>query len=177
MNLSLIVAMSCDGIIGRDGALPWRLPNDLRRFKRLTMGHPVIMGRKTFESIGRVLPGRTSIVVTRQPDYRPAGVLVAHSMDEALDMASSSDEAFVIGGGQIYAAALARVDRMYVTEVQGEVAGDTFFPDWDRAGWQSEEQGWQPADEKHTHAARFLVYNRIGRVDDRHLRATTFTVG
>jgi dihydrofolate reductase len=164
MRLSLIVAMSWNRVIGREGGLPWHLSADLQRFKRLTIGHTIIMGRKTFDSIGRVLPGRVSIVITRQNDFHPPGVLVAHDWDEAMAMiakAHVTDEAFVIGGEQIFRMALPYVTRMYVTEVQADVAGETLFPTYDHAEWCLVEESSQPADAKNDFPVRFLVYDRV----------------
>jgi dihydrofolate reductase len=161
MRISLIAAVSSNGVIGRGGKLPWHLSADLRRFKQLTMGHPIIMGRKTYESIGRPLPGRTTIVVSRQPDFHPTGVYVARSLPNALQQASSSDEAFVVGGAQIYAAALPTADRLYLTEVEADVDGDTFFPALDQTAWQLVEQSDHPADDRNSFACRFLVYDRV----------------
>jgi dihydrofolate reductase len=126
--VSLVVAMDRRRVIGHQGKLPWHIPEDLKRFKALTMGHSIIMGRKTHESIGRVLPGRRSIIVTRQADYVVPGALVVHSLEEALAACAGEDEAFVIGGGEIYREALGLADRIYLTEVQIEVPGDTLFP-------------------------------------------------
>jgi len=136
MKISLIVAISENRVIGRNGQLPWHLSADLRRFKQITMGHHIIMGRKTFESIGRVLPGRTSIVVTRQPNYKAEGVVVAHSINEALRMAAADDEVFIIGGNELYRQVLPAADRMYLTLVRAVVDGDTRFVDLDYADWQ-----------------------------------------
>jgi dihydrofolate reductase len=136
MRLSLIVAMARNRVIGIDNRLPWRLPADLRRFKKLTLGHTLIMGRKTFESIGKPLPERTTIVVTRQQDYAPEGVLVAHSVDEALAMAQGEEEVFVAGGEEIFRQTLDRADRLYVTELQRNFHGDTFFPEFDESAWR-----------------------------------------
>src|SRR5687768_8235096 len=119
MKLSILVAMSHSRVIGREGQLPWRLSADLQRFKRLTMGHPIVMGRKTFESIGRPLPGRQSIVITRQPEFHAEGVQVANNLHDALRIAgNASNEVFVIGGAQIYALALPVADRLYITLVE-----------------------------------------------------------
>lgn len=136
---TLVVAMGANRVIGVDGALPWRLPEDLAHFKQLTLGHPMVMGRATYESIGRPLPGRTTIVVTRDPRWSAEGVEVAHSLGEALDRARSlDDEVFLVGGAQVYAAALERdlVDVLVVTRVAAAPDGDTYFPhiDWER--WQ-----------------------------------------
>ncbi|MGE0757303.1 MAG: dihydrofolate reductase [Pirellulaceae bacterium] len=161
MKLSLIVAMSRNRVIGRDGHLPWRLSGDLRRFKQLTMGHPILMGRRTYESLGRPLPGRTSIVLTRNPLFRPTGVLVAGTIDDALRLASSSPEAFVIGGAEIYEAFLTRIQRMYVTVVDGEVPGDTYFPAVDLATWTLVAHEPHPADSRNELPYAFLTYDRV----------------
>jgi dihydrofolate reductase len=163
MRLSLIVAMSWNRVIGRDGGLPWHLSADLQHFKRLTIGHTIIMGRKTFDSIGRVLPGRVSVVITRQSDFHPPGVLVARDWDEAIGIAKDqrTDEAFVIGGEQIFQMALPYVTRLYVTEVQADVSGDTFFPSYNLAEWRLVEEASHAADAKNDFPVRFLVYDRV----------------
>lgn len=162
--LSLIVAMTRDDVIGRGGQLPWRLSADLQRFKALTMGHAILMGRKTFDSLGRVLPGRTSIVVTRQKNLSlPAGVLLAHSLDEALQLAAADASPFVIGGGEIYVQALDRAQRLYVTWVEAQIEGDTRFPAWNRAQWRLVEQVQHPADAKNDHPYTFAIYDRRPR--------------
>lgn len=135
MTLSAIVAMASNRCIGRDNTLPWRLPADLQRFKRLTMGHTLIMGRKTYESIGRPLPGRTTLVVTHQPDWRAEGVRVAHSLEQALEQARG-DEVFIAGGAQLYAQALPQVRRLQLTLLERPYEGDTFFPPLDLSGWR-----------------------------------------
>ena len=129
MKLCIIVAMSCNQVIGRDGKIPWHLPQDLKRFKTLTMGHPIIMGRKTHESIGRVLPGRTNVVLTRNAQYSSAGTKVFNSLDAALaKLNDDHDQGFIIGGAAVYREALPRVDRVYLTLIEEEIQGDTFFP-------------------------------------------------
>ncbi len=133
--LSLIVAVAENGVIGRDNALPWHISEDLRYFKQVTSGKTVIMGRKTFQSIGRPLPNRTNIVITRDPAFSAEGVLVAHSLAEALAKAGDG-EAVVIGGSSLFEEALGRADRFYLTEVHRAYQGDVHFPAWDRAGWQ-----------------------------------------
>jgi dihydrofolate reductase len=135
MTLSIIAAMAQDRVIGRDNQLPWRLPADLKRFKQLTMGHTLLMGRKTYESIGRPLPGRTTVVVSRQAGYAPEGVIVAASVDEAIARAPG-EQVFVAGGAEIYRQTLARADRLYLTLIDAPFAGDTWFPAWDPADWQ-----------------------------------------
>ncbi|HEX9776742.1 MAG TPA: dihydrofolate reductase [Geopsychrobacteraceae bacterium] len=129
MRISLIVAMAANRVIGRTGQLPWHLPGDLARFKRLTMGYPLIMGRKTFESIGRALPGRRTIVLSRQADYRAAGCRVVNGLDEALKLVWDDDEVFICGGEELYRQALPLAQRIYLTELDRAVAGDSFFPE------------------------------------------------
>lgn len=161
MPLSLIVAMTRSGVIGRAGGLPWRLSSDLKRFKSLTMGHHLLMGRKTYESLGRPLPGRTSVVITSQPSYQSAdGVLASSSLDDALQMAKADNETFVIGGGQIFELALPLADRMYVTWVEGEIPGDTFFPAVNLAGWQLVHSEPVPADAKNEYDTTYCIYER-----------------
>lgn len=141
MTLSIIVAMAQNGVIGSDNQLPWHLPEDLKHFKSLTMGKALIMGRKTFDSIGRPLPGRLSVVVTRQPDWGCEGVLVASSLDRAIELAgengpAGANEIMIIGGGEIYRQALPLVSRLYVTRVGIRVEGDTCFPELEPGQWQ-----------------------------------------
>jgi len=158
--------MATNGVIGLAGDLPWKLSADLRRFKQLTTGHAIIMGRKTYESLqrrmpGRLLPDRTTIVVTRQAAFPVApGALLAHSLPAALELAAGDSEVFIIGGAEIYRAALPLVERMYVTTVAADVAGDTVFPDWDPARWQLTERSDHQADEKNDFDYGFLVYDR-----------------
>lgn len=135
MPLSLIVAMDRQRVIGRDGRLPWHLPADLERFKSLTMGHHIIMGRKTWESIGRVLPGRVSVVVSRNPQYAAPGALIAASLAQALTLAGDDAEPFVIGGAELFREALPYSRRLYVTEVLAEYAGDVWFPNLPSGEW------------------------------------------
>ncbi|HYO52498.1 dihydrofolate reductase [Archangium sp.] len=144
MRLSAIVAMASNRCIGRDNALPWRLPADLKRFKQLTMGHTLIMGRKTYESIGRPLPGRTMLVLTRQRGYAPEGVQVVHSLEQALELARG-DEVFIAGGADLYRQSLDRVRRLYLTRIAREYEGDTFFPELDLSGWRLLAEEHHPA--------------------------------
>lgn len=162
MKLSIIVAANLKGVIGKENALIWRLPNDLKRFKKLTMGKPILMGRKTFESIGKPLPGRTSIVITRDTDYAVEGVVVAHSLPEAIDIAreTGAGEAFVIGGGQIYQQALALADRIYLTRVHEESAGDTFFNIDPHENWQMVSSKFHKRDDKHRCDYEFIDLER-----------------
>jgi dihydrofolate reductase len=159
-NLSVIVAVAENGVIGRNGQLPWRLSADLQRFKRLTMGHHLIMGRRTFESIGRPLPGRITIVVTRQADAAWDGVLAAHSLDEAYRMARSDSEMFVVGGADIYRQALPEAERLYLTLVHADVEGDTKFVDVDWRQWELVEEELCEADKRNTAPTTYRVYKR-----------------
>ena len=134
-RITLLAAVGRNRVIGRDGDMPWHLPEDLKHFKHTTMGHPLVMGRKTFESIGRVLPGRRTIVITRQPQWTHAGVEAAHSLPEALSLAGPGDEVFVVGGGEVYAEAMPFAQRMVLTEVTESPEGDTWFPEWDHSQW------------------------------------------
>jgi dihydrofolate reductase len=159
--VSCIVAMSENRVIGAGGRLPWRLPADLARFKQTTLGHFVIMGRKTWESIGRPLPQRTNVVITRRSDYPvPSGVEVVHSLTEALELAEGQEEVFVIGGGEVFEMALPRCDRVYMTVVHTVLDGDAFFPEATPNEWQLVAEEAHPADERHEHAHTFRVYER-----------------
>lgn len=161
MILALVVALDEDGVIGRDGGLPWHLPDDLRRFKARTMGHVLLMGRRTYASIGRPLPGRRSIVLTRDPTFRaPAGVAVAPGLDEALRIAGDVPYVFVIGGAEVYRTALARADELLVTRVHTRVPGDVRFPSVDWAEWTLVEEEDHPADDRHAFAFTFRRYTR-----------------
>lgn len=138
-RLSLIAAVAANGVIGSDNALPWRLPEDLKRFKALTLGHPVIMGRRTHESIGRPLPGRRNIVISRNKEYAASGCEVAASLGAALDacrIGNEGDEVFIIGGAQIYAEALPLARRLYLTEIRADYPGDARFPAFERGTWR-----------------------------------------
>jgi dihydrofolate reductase len=166
MILSLVAAVAENGVIGRDGRLPWRLSADLRRFRALTTGHPIIMGRRTWDSIGRPLPGRTSIVVTRQTrfDTPHPEVHIVHSFDEALEAATKApggeSQSFVIGGAEVYAAALPYATRLYLTRVLAEVEGDARFPPLDWLEWTLMTTENHPADAKNEYAHSFEVYER-----------------
>lgn len=163
MTISLVVAASINNVIGRDGGLPWHLPDDLRYFKRLTTGKPIVMGRRTFESIGRSLPDRRNIVMTRDPDYRAAGCDVATSVSEVLDLVGAANEVMIIGGGQVYHDFLARADRIYLTRVQAQLEGDTYFPQIDEAAWRLVSTERHAADEKHGYAFDLMVFERRSR--------------
>ena len=160
MTVSLVVAAAKNNVIGRDGELPWHLPDDLRHFKRLTTGKPIIMGRRTFESIGRPLPDRHNIVMTRDPDYAAAGCDVVTSVSDALKLAGDDSEVMVIGGGQVYLDFLHRADRIYMTRVQAEIDGDTYFPEIDPNEWQLVSSEHHDADEKNAYAFEMMVFER-----------------
>jgi dihydrofolate reductase len=167
IDLSVIVAAAENGVIGRNNALPWHLPEDLRYFKRVTMGKPIVMGRKTYESIGRPLPGRTNIVITRQPDYAAEGVKVVASLDEALALAQDialidgASELMVIGGAEIYRAAIARAKRLYLTEVHASVEGDARLPEVDWSVWQEVSRERWPASDVNPYPYSFVVFERL----------------
>lgn len=153
--------MAENRVIGRDGAVPWHLPVDMRHFKALTTGHTVIMGRKTFESLGRPLPNRRNVVLTRDPAYRaPAGVVVVHTLDAALAAAEADSEVFVAGGEGIYRLALPRADRLYLTVVHARIEGDTFFPEFDVAEWKLVREERHEPDDRHEHPFSFRLYER-----------------
>lgn len=158
--ISIIVALAENRVIGRRNTLPWRLPNDLKHFRRLTTGHAVIMGRKNYESIGKLLPERTNIIVTRNAGYAVPGAHVVHSLETAYAAAADDNEIFVIGGAEIYRAALPRAGRLYLTLVHAPVPGDTFFPDFDRNEWREVECVRHEADEKHAYAYSFVKLER-----------------
>jgi dihydrofolate reductase len=158
--VSLIAAMAENRVIGVNNTLPWRLPADLKHFRKLTTGHPVIMGRRNHESIGKPLPDRANIVVTRNPDYRAPGCLVKHSLEEALSSAGNAEEVFVIGGAEIYRQAFDHADRLYLTMVHARVNGDTYFPDFNEHQWREISRERHEADAKHPYAYTFLVYDR-----------------
>ena len=163
MRVSLIVAVSENDVIGRDGGLPWRLSKDLRRFKDLTMGHHLIIGRRTWDEVGQPLPGRIMVVVTRDRKFAADGVLVAHSLDQALGLTGEDDEPFIGGGAEIYRVALERsvVDRLYITRVHAEVEGDTSFPELDLEAWRLVSREDHEADDRNQYPFSFLVYDKV----------------
>ena len=158
--ISLVVAASENGVIGVKGALPWRLSADLRRFKEITMGKPIVMGRLTWDSIGRPLPGRQNIVITRQPGFRADGADVVATPAEALRAAGDVDEVMVIGGGQIYDLFLPKASRVYLTRVLADIDGDAWFPALDDATWELVGSEPYAADEKNEYPFEFRVYER-----------------
>ncbi len=160
VRVSIIVAMGRNRVIGKNNALPWRLPADLRHFKSTTMGHTLIMGRKTYESIGRALPGRKSIVVTRQKGLRAEGCLVAGSIDEALSMAGAEQEVFVIGGAELFAQTLPIASKLFVTFIEKEFEGDVFFPETDPRLWVEKERKSFTANEENPYDYSFLILEK-----------------
>jgi dihydrofolate reductase len=160
MMITLIVAVADSGVIGRDNALPWHLPADLQHFKRLTMGKPILMGRRTFESIGKPLPGRQNIVVTRDPNYHRDGITVAHDADGALRAAGDAAEVMVIGGAELFRALLPRAGRVHLTRVHGDIAGDVCWPALDERQWRVVGREARPADERHAYAMTFEVWEK-----------------
>ena len=169
MDISLVVAVTRNHVIGRDGGLPWRLSTDLKRFKALTIGKPVVMGRVCYDSIGRPLPGRPNIVITRNRDFAAEGVIVAHSLDEGLERAAAEakklgvDEIAVIGGGVIYREVMDRATILHVTLIEAEIEGDTFFPEIDPALWEAGPAESVPPGERDDYATRFVTYRRRAR--------------
>jgi len=161
--LSIIVAMADNRTIGINNTLPWRIPEDLKRFKALTMGHHMIMGRKTFDSIGRPLPGRTTVVVTRNRELQISGCLVAHTLEQAIAACAGDEQIFIVGGAELYAQVMPLADMLYITEIQQAIDGDAHFPEFDRAEWlevsreKCSQQTPQPLE------YHFVSYRRKGR--------------
>ena len=158
--LSLIVAITQNRVIGKDNQMPWHLPADLAWFRQQTTGKPIVMGRKTFESIGRPLPKRTNVVLSRQP-FEQQGTIWQPSLEQALVYLKDQPEIMLIGGGQLFAQTLPQADRLYLTEIQTELDGDTFFPEIDWAQWHISYQQLRPADAENPYACRFLILDRI----------------
>lgn len=161
-EIVLIAAVARNGAIGKENALPWRLKADLTHFKRTTLGHPVVMGRKTWESLGRPLPGRQNVVISRDPAYVATGATVVGDLAAAIAACPDSARIFIIGGAQIYALALPRADRLMLTEVNAHIDGDAFFPAFDRSAFEETSRQHQPQDADNDHAADFVDYRRVG---------------
>lgn len=163
MTISFVVAAATNNTIGKDGKMPWHLPNDMKHFKNVTWGMPVVMGRKTFESLGKVLPGRKNIVITRQSGWKMPGTVAVKSIDDAFFVAKQTDakEIMVIGGGEIYKALFDKAKRIYMTRVEAEPEGDTFFPSIDPKNWHLVSQKNHEADEKNPYNYSFQVWERI----------------
>ncbi|MDG2941817.1 type 3 dihydrofolate reductase [Exercitatus varius] len=159
MLFSLIVAAANNRVIGKDNQMPWHLPADLAWFRQNTTGKPVIMGRKTFESIGRPLPKRTNIVLSRRP-FAHEGVIWKNSLESAVDFLKDFDEIMLIGGGELFEQYLSKADKLYLTQIQADIEGDTFFPELNWAEWEIEHEEWRPADENNAYDLRFLILRR-----------------
>ncbi len=162
-RISLIAALARNGVIGIENRLPWKLSDDLKYFKALTMGHHILMGRKTYESIGRPLPGRTTVIITRGKFPAPEGGIVAHSIPDAITACRDDGEIFFVGGAELYRQALPLADRLYLTEIQAEVEGDAWFPDYDRAQWAEVSRDRRREDLSGL-AYHFVVYDRVRQV-------------
>jgi dihydrofolate reductase len=165
MTLSIIVILSTNNVIGRDNKLPWHMPADLKRFKNLTMGHHILMGRRTFDEIKKPLPGRVNVVITRDHHFAAEGVAISRSVDEAISKAEAAGdkEIFLIGGGEIFKQVIHRANRMYVTRIHADIEGDTYFPDFDDVNeWQLVDAEHFEADEKNAYPYSFLTYERTG---------------
>ncbi|MFA7825035.1 type 3 dihydrofolate reductase [Aeromonas dhakensis] len=163
MKISMIAAVAHDRVIGKDNQMPWHMPADLAHFKRITLGKPVLMGRKTYESIGRPLPGRRNLVISRNPDYRVDGVEVIDSVSSALELLGREDsveELMVIGGGHLFEQLLPRAERLYLTQIELEVDGDAHFPVLDHTDWELLEEESHPADERNAYPYRFETWQR-----------------
>jgi len=161
MRISAIVAMAENRVIGRDNQLPWRLPADLRHFKELTLGKPILMGRKTHESIGRVLPGRRNIIMTRNRDYQAPGTERVHSLAEVFKTLLPTDELMLIGGAELYRELLPQVGRLYLTQVHADVKGDSYFPELNPAEWKELSREEHAADAENEYPYSFMVWERI----------------
>ncbi len=159
-KLSLIVAMARNRTIGIDNTLPWRCPEDLKHFKALTMGHHMIMGRKTYDSIGKPLPGRTTVVVTRNNDLEIAGCVIAHSLKEAVAVCAGDEEIFIVGGAELYRQSIALVDTLYITEIQQDVEGDAHFPEFDMSEWKEVSRDIRTQETPQPLSYHFVTYRR-----------------
>jgi len=159
-TLSLIWAMDRNRLIGKENGLPWRLPADMAWFKKSTMGKPILMGRKTYESIGRPLPGRTNLILTRQPDLKIEGCRVIHSLEEALAAVPNTEEVMVMGGAEIYALLLDRAERLYITEIDGSFEGDAWFPEFNRKDWSEIHREMHQPDDKNIYPYSFVTLER-----------------
>ncbi|MUP44411.1 dihydrofolate reductase [Gramella sp. BOM4] len=158
--LTMIAAAAENNALGKDNDLVWHLPDDFKRFKRLTSGHHIIMGRKTFESFPKLLPDRTHVIITRKDDYNPENTLVVNSLEEAIRVSKLDEQPFIIGGGEIYKMGMEHADRIELTRVHGEFEADTFFPEIDESKWELVKEQFHEKDEKHDYAFTYLTYER-----------------
>lgn len=161
MRITLIAAIARNRVIGRDGRIPWHIPGDLPRFKQLTMGHPVVMGRRTWDSLGRALPGRRNIVLSRSRGFQPTGAEVFPTLGAALEACAGAQEVFVIGGTEAYREALAVAHRLVLTEIDADVPGDATFPPFDRAAWRETSRETHEATEAFAHRFAYVCYDRL----------------
>mgnify|MGYP003809876373 CR=1 FL=1 len=157
-RISIIAATAKNGVIGIHNRLPWHLPEDLRHFKALTLGHHILMGRKTYESLGRPLPGRTTVIITRSADYSAPGCIVVHAIGDAIAACGDDSEVFFIGGAELYRQALDYADRIYLTEIQAEFGGDAWFPEFDRGQWAETER--RPGRAESGLEYHFVIYDK-----------------
>ena len=160
MRISIIAAVAKNGVMGKNNSLPWNLPSDMKKFKELTTGKPVIMGRKTFDSIGKPLAGRVNIILTRNSDFNAEGVAIVHSPEEALQLVADQDEIMIIGGESVYGQFLPRASRIYLTRVDSDFDGDSFFPPMDLDSWTEVIRETKEPDEKNAHRHTFFVYDK-----------------
>ncbi len=160
MKVALVAAVATNGVIGRGGALPWHLPDDLKHFKAVTIGKPILMGRRTFASIGRALPGRRNLLLTHAERAPVAGVEIVRSLDEAIESCKDAVELCVIGGAEVYRLTLPRAERIYLTRVHADIDGDVFFPEFDLSAWRELERNEHPPDARHEYGMTFLTYER-----------------
>lgn len=165
MIISFVVAMDKNRAIGNAGGMPWHLPADLKHFKQVTMDKPIIMGRKTFDSIGRALPGRLNIVITRDKNWEAESVYIAHSVDDALKAAAEYEEVMIIGGANLYEQLLPHADRLYITQIDAEITADTWFPEIEADKWQETARETREADEKNPYCCDFVTLERKKRQD------------
>ncbi|TRO64136.1 dihydrofolate reductase [Christiangramia sabulilitoris] len=158
--ITIIAAAAENNALGKENGLVWHLPDDFKRFKRLTSGHHIIMGRKTFESFPKLLPDRTHVIITRKEDYHPEGTIVVHSLEEALRVSKLDEQPFIIGGGEIYKMGMDKADRLELTRVHGEFDADTYFPEIDESKWDLIKEQFHEKDDKHDYAFTYLTYER-----------------
>ncbi len=163
MKISAIAARASNGVIGKDGGLPWHLPDDLKFFKRTTSGHHIIMGRKSFDALGKPLKNRTNIVLTQDKDYRTDDIVIAHSLERAIDYARNrnEDECFIAGGAEVYRQALPILDRMYLTEIHARIDGDTYYPDFQEEHWEQTQSEDHEKDDRHAYPFTFRILEKI----------------
>ena len=159
-EITLIAAASENNVLGKDNKLIWHISDDLKRFKKLTLGHSLIMGRKTFESLPKALPNRKNIVLTRNKNYKAKDAIVAHDLKKAIEFTGEDSNPYIIGGGEIYKLGLDFIDKLYITEIKANIDGDTFFPKWDKKKWKEVSRIKHPSDDKHIYEFDYVIYKR-----------------